>query len=57
LNGKIAVGKFFVGAHGRYTAVSDGFFHYSGLHGLTAMTLLPVAVLAVAWFSWRQNRG
>ena len=45
-NGKEDGGRFFVGAHGKYTEVTEGVYRYSRFHGLSLLVTHPLGMVA-----------
>lgn len=54
-NGKEEGGRFFVGAHGKYTEVTEGVYRYSRFHLLSLLVTHPLGMVAGLISLWRKD--
>ena len=55
VNGKEEGGRFFVGAHGKYTEVTEGVYRYSRFHVLSLLVTHSLGMVAGFILRWRKD--
>ena len=58
--GRVEIGKYFLGSHGRYTEVSEAVFRYSRIHGQSTLithALMFASVLLLLLFRKRISQN
>ena len=56
LNGRVDGDKYFVGSHGRFTAVSQRFYSYSRVHAFSVIVTHSLAIAGGLWVVLRRRK-